>query len=55
MLLVTHEMRFAYEVSDKIVFMDAGKVAAIGNPQEIFVEKKHPRLKEFLSSFTVRS
>lgn len=55
MLLVTHEMRFAFEVSDKIVFMDAGKVAAIGNPQEIFVEKKHPRLKEFLSSFTVRS
>lgn len=55
MLLVTHEMRFAFEVSDKIVFMDAGKVAAIGNPQEIFVEKKHPRLKEFLSNFTARS
>jgi polar amino acid transport system ATP-binding protein len=53
MLLVTHEMRFAYEVSNKIVFMDAGKVAAVGTPQEIFIEKKHPRLKEFLSNFNV--
>ena len=54
MLLVTHEMRFAYEVSDKVVFMDAGRVAALGDPQEIFIEKKHPRLKEFLSNFTAR-
>lgn len=55
MLIVTHEMRFAYEVSDKIVFMDAGKVAAMGNPQEILVEKRHPRLKAFLANLNVRS
>ena len=55
MLIVTHEMRFAYEVSDRIVFMDAGKVAAMGDPQEILVEKNHPRLKEFLANLNVRS
>jgi polar amino acid transport system ATP-binding protein len=53
MLIVTHEMRFAYEVSSKVVFMDSGKIAAIGTPQEIFIEKKSPRLKEFLSTFNV--
>jgi len=53
MLIVTHEMRFAYEVSDKIIFMDAGKIAAIGTPKEIFVEKKLQRLKEFLATFNV--
>lgn len=51
MIIVTHEMRFAYELSDKVVFMDAGKVDTIGTPQEIFIEKKSPRLKEFLSTF----
>jgi len=53
MLIVTHEMRFAYEVSDKVVFMDAGRIADVGTPQEIFIEKKLPRLKEFLSTFNV--
>lgn len=52
MLIVTHEMRFAYEVSDRVVFMDAGKIAAIGTPHEIFLEKKSPRLKEFLATFS---
>jgi len=51
MILVTHEMRFAYEVSSKVVFMDAGKIAAIGTPKEIFDDRPIPRLNEFLSSF----
>jgi len=51
MIIVTHEMNFAYEVSDKVVFMDAGRIAAIGTPHEIFIEKKLPRLKEFLLNF----
>jgi len=51
MVIATHEMRFAYEVSDKVVFMDKNKVAAIGTPAEIFEEKKSERLKEFLASF----
>jgi polar amino acid transport system ATP-binding protein len=53
MLIVTHEMRFANEVSNKVVFMDKGAIDAIGTPQEIFVEKKSPRLKEFLSTFNL--
>lgn len=53
MLIVTHEMRFAYGVSDKVVFMDGGKEAAIGTPKEIFVERKSERLKQFLSTFNV--
>ncbi len=51
MVLVTHEMRFAYEVSDKVVFMDAGKIAATGTAKEIFDDKPVPRLKEFLATF----
>lgn len=53
MLIVTHEMKFAYEVSDRVMFMDAGKVEVIGTPKEIFIEKKSQRLKEFLSNFNV--
>ncbi len=53
MILVTHEMRFAYEVSDKVIFMDKGKIAAMGTPQYIFKERPIPRLNEFLSTFTV--
>ncbi len=52
MVLVTHEMRFAYEVSDKVIFMDAGKIAAMGTPKEIFEDRPIPRLREFLSTFT---
>lgn len=51
MILVTHEMRFAYEVSDKVIFMDKGKIAAMGTPKEIFEERPTPRLQEFLSTF----
>ena len=51
MILVTHEMRFAYEISSKVIFMDAGKVARVGTPKEIFIDKDHPRLREFLANF----
>lgn len=51
MILVTHEMQFAYEVSDKVIFMDAGKIAAVGTPKEIFEDRPVPRLREFLSTF----
>lgn len=50
MLIVTHEMGFAKEVSDKVVFMDAGVIAEAGTPQEIFDNPKSERLKSFLSS-----
>lgn len=51
MILVTHEMRFAYEVSDKVIFMDAGKIAAMGTPKEIFEDRPTQRLREFLATF----
>ena len=52
MIVVTHEMRFAYEVSDKVIFMDKGKIEAMGTPKEIFEERPTARLREFLSTFT---
>ena len=50
MIIVTHEMNFAREVSDKIVFMDEGVVAVQGSPDEIF-ESENERLHTFLSAF----
>lgn len=49
MIIVTHEMEFAKEVSDKIIFMDNGVVAEEGTPEEVFGEGKSERLKHFLS------
>lgn len=49
MVIVTHEMGFAREVADRILFMDGGKIAEEGTPEEIFGNPQHPRLKEFLS------
>ncbi len=49
MAVVTHEMGFAREVADRIVFMDAGKILEVGSPQEIFDHPQSDRLKDFLS------
>jgi L-cystine transport system ATP-binding protein len=49
-LLVTHEMQFAKNISNRIVFMDRGVVAADGTPTEIFDTPSNPRLAQFLSS-----
>ena len=49
MVIVTHEMGFASEVADRIVFIDEGKIKADGTPSEIFDSPKDERLKEFLS------
>ncbi len=48
MVVVTHEMGFAKEDADKVIFMEEGKIAETGTPEEIFQSPKHPRLKEFL-------
>lgn len=48
-IIVTHEMKFAYDISDRIIFMDEGKVIEEGTPEEIFNNPKSDRLKEFLS------
>ncbi|RKM62776.1 amino acid ABC transporter ATP-binding protein [Butyrivibrio sp. XB500-5] len=49
MVVVTHEMGFAREVGNKILFMADGKLLEQGTPEEIFGAPKHPRLQEFLS------
>ncbi|AWE07464.1 ABC transporter [Lysinibacillus sp. 2017] len=48
MLIVTHEMEFAKEVSDRIVFMDKGVIVEEGHPDEVLVHPKHERTKAFL-------
>jgi len=51
MLVVTHEMSFAREISDRIVFMDAGEIVAQGHPEDIFGVAQAPRLKSFLARY----
>ena len=48
MVIVTHEMGFAREVSDRVIFMDKGVIAEAGTPEEIFNNPKEERTKEFL-------
>ena len=51
MVIVTHEMDFAREVSDRVIFMDQGVVAESGTPDQIFVHPKEDRTKAFLTRF----
>ena len=50
MVIVTHEMTFARDISDHIIFMDKGLIAVEGTPQEVFASD-HVRMKEFLGKF----
>ena len=50
MIIVTHEMLFSKNVSDKIIFMDKGHIAEEGNPEELFGNPKTERLREFLQN-----
>ena len=49
MIVVTHEMSFARDVSNKVIFMDGGVVVEEGDPKEIFNSPKEKRTREFLS------
>lgn len=49
MVIVTHEMGFAREVGDRIIFMDEGTVVEAGRPEELFTSPQHKRTQEFLS------
>ena len=49
MVVVTHEMGFAREVADEIVFMDGGVVVERGDPTEVMTNPQHDRTKAFLS------
>ena len=48
MIVVTHEMSFAKDVANKIIFMDEGKILEEGTPEEIFENPKHERVREFI-------
>lgn len=50
MIIVTHEMRFAHDISDRILFMDNGVVAAAGTPDEVFGEQAPARVKSFIGA-----
>ena len=52
MIVVTHEMGFARDVSSRVMFLDEGIVAESGTPDEVFGNPKTERLKSFLSSYT---
>lgn len=52
MVIVTHEMNFARNVSDQIIFMDGGVIAVQGTPEEVF-RSEHARMKEFLGKFHI--
>lgn len=51
MVVVTHEMTFAKEVSDRVVFMDRGVILEERSPEEIFVSPKNERTREFLKRY----
>ena len=54
MILVTHEMSFARDVSARVVFMEAGRVAVQGTPREVFGGQDHERLRSFLARIEMR-
>ncbi|WP_303862363.1 amino acid ABC transporter ATP-binding protein [Alkalibaculum bacchi] len=51
MIIVTHEMDFARDVADRVIFMDAGVIVEQGTPQEVFSNPKEERTKQFLSRY----
>ena len=48
MVVVTHEMGFAREVADRVIFMDEGRIIEEGTPNEIFSNPQNPRTQDFL-------
>ena len=49
MVVVTHEMGFAREVGDRVIFMDSGKIVEQGTPDQIFSNPRNARTQEFLA------
>ena len=48
-VIVTHEMGFAKEISDRVLFIAEGNILESGKPEDVFTQPRHPRLQEFLS------
>jgi len=55
MVIVTHEMGFAAQVADTVVFIDHGKIEARGSPEDVFHDAQQPRLKQFLQNYLDRN
>lgn len=53
LVIVTHEMQFAYEIADRVIFMEDGKIVEQGTPQEVFDHTKEARTKNFLARTAV--
>jgi polar amino acid transport system ATP-binding protein len=53
MVVVTHEMGFAKEVADRVLFMEDGELLVDDSPEHVFDTPKHPRLQKFLSSILI--
>ena len=52
MIIATHEMEFAENIADKVIFMDKGEIIEEGKPKDIFKNPHSERLKQFLNKFT---
>ena len=55
MVIVTHEMAFARDVSDRVIFMDGGVIVEQGDPKELFNDPKNDRTKQFLKRYSENS
>jgi polar amino acid transport system ATP-binding protein len=55
MAVVTHEMGFAAQVADKVMFIDEGRIAVQGTPRDVFHDAAHPRLRQFLQNYFDRN
>src|SRR5438094_7201582 len=55
MIVVTHEMQFARDIADRVLFFDEGRVAESGPPEQVFLSPQHERTREFLRRVTLRS
>ncbi len=55
MAVVTHEMGFAAQVADTVVFIDHGVIAASGSPEQVFRREENPRLRQFLQNYFERN
>ena len=55
MIIVTHEMAFARDVADHVIFMDGGVIVEQGDPHEVIDNPKEERTKQFLTRYAVNS
>jgi len=53
MLIVTHELGFAYHIADRVVFLDKGLVCEEGTPHEVILKPRHPRTQDFMHGHTM--